>query len=154
MSGKAICTHYWRAEPTAGGRLSGMTVWTLAEVERVVRMSWGADTCDPVDLADWHRDNPARGQCGATALVLNDLFGGDLVLGEVHVGGARTGVHYWNRFGATVELDLTRGQFRPDETVVGGALVTRPTGPPKRCRAQYELLRDRVLTHLGTDPTV
>jgi hypothetical protein len=140
----------WGHRTTADGTLSGMTVWTLAEVEQVVRMSWGADTCDPDDLADWRRDNPPRGQCGATALVLNDLFGGDLVLGEVRVAGERTGVHYWNRFGATVELDLTRGQFRPDEVVVGATIVPRPAGPPRRCRAQYELLRDRVLTHLWT----
>jgi hypothetical protein len=71
------------------------------------------------------------------------------VLGEVRVGGLRTGVHYWNRFGGVVELDLTMGQFRPDEVVVGGTVVIRPPGPPKRCREQYELLRDRVSTHLG-----
>lgn len=127
-----------------------MTLWTIAEVERVVRMSWGADTCDPVDLADWGPDNPARGQCGVTALLLNDLFGGDLVLGEVRVAGERTGVHWWNRFGAGLEVDLTREQFRLDESVVGGQVVQRPDGPPRRCREQYELLRDRVVARLST----
>lgn len=39
-------------------------VWTLAEVEHAVRVSWGADTCDAADRADWHPGNPARGQCG------------------------------------------------------------------------------------------
>jgi hypothetical protein len=39
------------------------------------------------------------------------------VLGEVRVGGERTGFHYWNRFGI-VDVDLTRGQFRPNEVVV------------------------------------
>lgn len=65
--------------------------WTLADLQHVVRMSWGKDTCDP---ADRH----ARGQCGVTALVLNDLFGGDLVLGEVRVAGERE------------EYDLLRGR--------------------------------------------
>jgi len=122
-----------------------MAVWTLADIERAVRTSWGPDTCDPVDLADWHPDNAARGQCGVTALVLHDLFGGELVLGEVEVDGERTGVHYWNRFGTGVEVDLTRGQFRPEETVVRGQVVHRPAGPPRRCRAQYDLFRERVL---------
>ncbi len=112
-------------------------------------MSWGKDTCDPADRPDWRPDNPARGQCGVTSLVLNDLFGGDLVLGEVRVAGERTGVHYWNRFGAGVEVDLTRDQFGPAESVVGAEVVQRPAGPPKRCRAEYELLRARVFAGLG-----
>lgn len=118
---------------------------TLADVERAVRAGWGLDTCDPTDRPDWHPGNPSRGQCGVTSLVLHDLFGGDLVLGEVHVNGERTGVHYWNRF-AGIEVDLTREQFGPDERVVGGQVVARPAGPPKRCREEYELMRDRVLS--------
>jgi hypothetical protein len=125
-------------------------VWTLIDVERAVRTSWGQDTCDPVDRADWHPGNPARGQCGVTALVLHDLFGGDLMLGEVHVAGERTGAHYWNRFGTGLEVDLTRDQFAPEENVVGGQALQRPPGRPKRCREEYDLLRDRVLARLSS----
>lgn len=123
-------------------------MWTLADVERAVRMSWGADTCDPADRPDWHSGNPARGQCGVTALVLHDLFGGELVLGEVRVAGERTGSHYWNRFGTGLEVDLTRDQFRADEEIVGADVVQRPAGPPKRCRDEYDLLRGRVLARV------
>jgi hypothetical protein len=49
---------------------------TLTEIEAAMRASWGEDTCDPVDLP-WSTDNPAKGQCGVTALVLNDLLGGE-----------------------------------------------------------------------------
>ena len=128
-------------------------MWTLADVERAVRVSWGADTCDPVDRADWHPGNPSRGQCGVTALVLHDLFGGELVLGEVRVAGERTGVHWWNRFGAGIDVDLTRDQFRPDEEIVGAEVIQRPAGPPNRCRAEYELLRERVLRVATAGPT-
>jgi hypothetical protein len=121
---------------------------TLAAVDGVIRAAWDADTCDPVDLADWSPDNPARGQCGVTALVLHDLFGGDLVLGEVRVDGVRTGHHWWNRFGPGIDVDLTREQFRADEVVTAGRVVERPARPPRRCRAQYELLRDRVIAGL------
>jgi hypothetical protein len=120
---------------------------TLTDLERAIRDGWGADTCDPVDRPDWHPGNPARGQCGVTAFVLNDLLGGDLVLGEVHVAGERTGVHYWNSF-AGVEVDLTREQFRADESVVGGQVLPRPQGQPRRCLAEYELLRTRVMAAL------
>jgi hypothetical protein len=122
--------------------------WTLSDIELAVRAAWSEDTCDPVDLNDWHAGNPSRGQCGVTALVLNDLLGGELVLGEVHVDGRRIGFHYWNRFGG-VEVDLTRAQFRPDETVTGGRVVERSPGAPRRCREQYEALRRKVLARLA-----
>ena len=82
--------------------------------------------------------------------MVQDLFGGELVLGEVHVGGEKTGHHWWNRFGSGVEVDLTRGQFRPEEIVVGGAVVARPPGAPGRCREQYEVLRARVTARLSS----
>lgn len=125
-----------------------MIVPSLAAVDRAVRASWGADTCDPTDLVDWHPGNPARGQCGVTALVLHDLFGGELILGEVHVGGTRAGSHWWNRFGREIEVDLTREQFQLEEVVTPGIVVKRPDGPPRRCRKQYEILRDRVFARL------
>ncbi len=124
-----------------------MAPWTLSEVERAVQKSWAADTCDPHDLDEWCAANPSRGQCGVTALVLHDLFGGALLLGEVYVGRARTGHHWWNAFGG-IEVDLTRGQFRAEERVTGGRIVERPPGPPRRLREQYEILRTRVFTRL------
>jgi 8-oxo-dGTP pyrophosphatase MutT (NUDIX family) len=121
---------------------------TLSKVRAAVRDAWGPDTCDPVDLADWRPGNPSRGQCGVTALVVHDLLGGELVLGEVFEGGERRGWHYWNRLPDGTEVDLTGEQFGPGETVTGGAGVVRPAGPPGRCRGQYELLRHRVLAGL------
>lgn len=122
---------------------------TLSRLRAVVRDAWGPDTCDPSDLPDWRPENPARGQCGTTALVIHDLLGGDLILGEVRGRGARLGHHYWNRLPDGTEVDLTRDQFSPDETVTAGVVVPRPAGPPRRCRGQYELLRHLVLTRLS-----
>ncbi len=104
----------------------------------------GPDTRDPDDTEDWTPDNPARSQCGVTALVLQDLLGGDLILGEVFVGETQSGYHYWNRLPGGVEVDLTADQFRPGEVVTGGRLQHRPPDAPRRCREQYELLRERV----------
>ena len=54
--------------------------WTLAGIEGIIRSSWGADTCPPdAHNPVWDPANPARGQCGDTALVVHDLLGGDLV---------------------------------------------------------------------------
>jgi hypothetical protein len=131
------------------GTISAMSVLSFTDVERAVRASWGAETCDPAAVDEWRPDNPARGQCGVTALVVQDLFGGDLVLAEVHVDGRQVAYHYWNRFGPGLDLDLTRGQFRPEQVVVGGEVVGRPPDAPRRCREQYELLRERVMARLS-----
>jgi hypothetical protein len=116
----------------------------LEVLRPILRASWGADTCDPHDLRDWRPDNPARGQCGVTALIVQEMLGGELVLGEVFVRDTRTGHHYWNRLPDGRDVDLTADQFRPGEVVVGGRVQQRPPGAPRRCRAQYETLKRRV----------
>ncbi|MCF3101405.1 hypothetical protein IPZ58_07405 [Streptomyces roseoverticillatus] len=125
-----------------------MTPWLLSDIEKALINSWGADTCTPEYRSRWTPGNPARDQCGVTALVLNDLLGGDLVRGEVRVGGVRTDYHWWNRLGEGLEIDLTREQFRPEEIVTGGVVIPRPP-EIKRLREEYELLRARVLEKLA-----
>ncbi|MCA1229933.1 hypothetical protein [Saccharopolyspora sp. 6M] len=120
---------------------------TLTGIEHAFRCSWGADTCAPEDLSEWSPRNPARGQCGVTALVLQDFLGGELLRGEVLVAGARVDFHWWNLLGS-VEVDLTREQFAPEEVVGPGEVVVR--GPLRRMQAEYELLRERVRAHLSS----
>ena len=131
---------------------------TLSEVAAALRSSWGRDTCDDTcdhtDGGDRGPQTPSRGQCGVTALVLHDLFGGELLLAEVWLPDGRLqGYHWWNRLPGRAEVDLTRDQFRPGETVQPPRVVVRPAGPPRRCAAQYDLLRRRVLARLGAGPT-
>ena len=121
------------------------------ELETVVvalRDSWGPDTCSPEDISSWTLDNPARGQCATTAVVLHDYFGGSLVMGEVIVEGERVDYHWWNRLPDGEEVDVTIGQFGLHELVVGGIDVSRPTGPT-RLDAQYALLSSRVSARLA-----
>lgn len=54
-----------------------LAVVDRADLERAIRASWSERTCDPVDLPDWSPENAARGQCGVTALVVQDLMGGE-----------------------------------------------------------------------------
>ncbi|MFW6721593.1 YunG family protein [Streptomyces sp. MAR4 CNY-716] len=125
-----------------------MTPLLLSDIEYAVRSSWGADTCTPEFRARWTPEDPARDQCGVTALVVNDLLGGELLRGEVLVDGQRTDYHWWNRLGLGVEIDLTREQFGPQETVTAGTAIARPPRI-ERLREEYELLRTRVMTQLA-----
>jgi hypothetical protein len=111
--------------------VKGVEVLDTELLRPILRAAWGADTCDPHDLPDWRPDNPARGQCGVTALVVQDLLGGDLVLGEVFVEQAKIGHHYWNRLPDGRDVDLTAGQFHPGEVVTGGQVQRRPPDAPR-----------------------
>lgn len=119
----------------------------LADVEAAIRSSWDADTTTPEHRPRWDPDNPARDQCGVTALVVNDLLGGELIRGEVTVDGEQVDFHWWNRLGLGIEIDLTREQFGPHEVVTGGTVIDRPA-EIVRLREEYETLRGRVLERL------
>src|SRR5690242_14988757 len=92
-------------------RLSGPH--SLAAVEAALRGAWRADPSS--DPARWSAENPAWGQCAVTSLLVQDLFGGQLLRAEVD------GIsHYWLRLEDGSEIDLTREQFGADVSVGGG----------------------------------
>ncbi|MFC9945472.1 YunG family protein [Streptomyces pratensis] len=119
----------------------------LTDIESAIRSSWDADTTTPVHRPHWNPGNPARDQCGVTALVVNDLLGGELIRGEVLVAGERVDHHWWNRLGQDLDIDLTREQFAPHEIVSGGVVIERPA-EIVRLREEYELLSARVQERL------
>ena len=124
----------------------------LEAVAAAMRRHWSLETCDTVDAADWHPGNPARGQCGVSSLVLQEILGGELLLADVFfVDGGRQGYHYWNRLPDGTEVDLTRDQFAPHELVQVPATVSRTFQTPGRLAEQYERLRSAVLADLGLD---
>ncbi|GGL14490.1 YunG family protein [Mangrovihabitans endophyticus] len=132
-----------------------MMPWSLHDLDRALRASWAADTCSPDDVerAGWHADNPAWGHCDITALLLRDVLGGELMVGEVHLDGVPRGFHLWNRLDSGVEIDVTREQFRLGETITAARVLHVPEGTrPRRRHAEYLMLRERVAAHLGTLP--
>ncbi|WP_455569109.1 YunG family protein [Streptomyces echinatus] len=137
---------------SGGWDASGMIPWNLLVLDKALRASWAADTCSPDDQADWQPSNPAWGHCDITALIVNDIFGGDLMVGEVHLNGDQRGFHWWNRLPSGVELDLTHEQFLHGQTVSAARVVQRPPGPLTRRGEEYLLLRERVVKHLGHLP--
>lgn len=55
---------------------------------------------------EWSPENPSRGQCAVTALVVQDLHGGELM--RTTVGGES---HYLNQLPDGVLVDITKEQF-------------------------------------------
>lgn len=53
----------------------------------------------------WRPDNPARGQCSVTSLVVQDFFGGDILKTQTPEGW-----HFYNQIDGR-RIDLTRAQF-------------------------------------------
>lgn len=95
----------------------------MSALEAAIRAAWGRDTSDDPD--EWTPDWSARGQCGATALVVRDLLGGEILIAPV-LGSRQDGEHHaWNRLASGLELDLTADQFRGGETL-GPAVVREP----------------------------
>ena len=130
---------------------ASMPTWTLSELEAAVRSSWGPDTL----FASAHfmargSGQPSRGQCGTTALVIQDLLGGDLMVADVECEGRVEGVHYWNVTPGGVELDLTRDQFTSAESLVNRRRVTGGRNSSSAGEQPFQLLRERVTAALGS----
>ncbi|MEV0319402.1 hypothetical protein [Streptomyces sp. NPDC050659] len=119
---------------------------TLTGIDAALRAAWSADTCSPDDQerSPWTAANPAWGHCDITALIVHDLFGGELLCGEVwSAQGEQQNYHWWNRLPSGLELDLTREQFLHDQRISAPRTVIRPPGPLPRRQSEYELLRLR-----------
>lgn len=87
---------------------------SLNEVAQALRSSWNRETS--YSPKEWSRKQPSSGQCAVTALVLQDLLGGDLI--RARINGHE---HYWIRLDGS-DVDLTREQF--------GRIVSEEPLPP------------------------
>jgi hypothetical protein len=75
----------------------------LGHLQNILNHSWSAETAK----GEWRKDVPSLNQCAITALVVQDIFGGDLLRCPMTNGDS----HYWNRLPDGTEVDLTEEQF-------------------------------------------
>lgn len=72
----------------------------ILEVKNICMRVWSIESS-----SKWTPQNPAKGQCGVTALVVHDIFGGEIMKTNT-IGGW----HFYNKiFGQ--RYDLTDSQF-------------------------------------------
>jgi hypothetical protein len=108
-------------------------------------MAWCRDTAELSTQGYWSDQNPALGQSAVTALLVQDILGGEIVRSLVQGYGA----HYANRLPDGRILDLTAIQFPERTDVPPGETIDRATlvegYPPKRLDTvrRYELLVER-----------
>src|SRR5215216_3696573 len=120
--------------------------YTLAQLEQAIRDGWSLDTAEEDD--GWSPENPSRGQCDVTSLVIHDLLGGEILAAEVFLDGERVEWHMWNRLASGIEVDLTRDQFKRGE-VIGEPTARRrpatfdPAHPRYHRYEQYLVLSKR-----------
>lgn len=85
----------------------------------------------------WRAENPALGQCGVTALVANDLFGGEILKTMLPEGA-----HFYNRLG-NARHDFTAGQFA-NSIMYDDLPSSRAEAMTDTNQQQYDALRSRL----------
>jgi hypothetical protein len=77
-----------------------ITVATPEELFERLKLAWSRESS-----SKWSAENPAKGQCAVTSLVVQDLFGGSILK-----TATRGGMHFYNKIDG-VRWDLTISQF-------------------------------------------
>jgi hypothetical protein len=125
------------------GAMAKPVIGTPADLLYCLLRAWRQDTSLTPD--DWSPRNPSVGQCAVTALVVQDLFGGELLRGCIGEG-----THYWNRLPDGQEVDLTSDQFDGEPMISNTETRTRAyvlSYPSTRAR-YHRLLSNLELSQL------
>lgn len=77
----------------------------LEKLRKILRKSWCKQTAYE---HKWTPSCPELNQCAVTALIVQDYFGGDLLVCDMTNGG----LHFYNHLPDNTEIDLTEKQFR------------------------------------------
>ena len=110
----------------------------IEELQNKLNKAWCAETSYYHEA--WNSSNPAYGQCAVTALIVNDILGGEIVWAEVDLLDGKYESHYFNLVDGE-EIDLTKEQFS------NGIVV--PKGLPKT--KGYLSTREFMLSNENTE---
>lgn len=103
-----------------------------------VETAWSIDTTYCVET--YAGSDPAHGQCAVTSVLLQDVFGGELMRGRA-VGPGFDVWHYWNRLQG-LDIDLTWRQFAVGTVILHPEVTARSVLLANRWMTErYENLR-------------
>lgn len=123
-------------------RLYVKMVFLHGELRKKISECWSKDT----NYFAKKEKIKSRGQCYVTALLVQDLFGGDILMGTVP-NREPPETHYWNRLPDGTELDLTSNQYNGDgfNPIIEGTKARRVNRKNKR----YLILKREYLWRFG-----
>lgn len=107
------------------------------ELFKTLRSSWDARSA--YSSNDWTAENPARGQCAVSSLIVQDYFGGEIMRYQATHPSGKTEKHYANLIEGTL-VDTTRSQFPPSTKL--------EESPPDL--GQFKTMRERMLSDPDT----
>ncbi|MEH7462432.1 hypothetical protein V7166_10235 [Bacillus thuringiensis] len=113
-----------------------MTYMEMEKMREVLFQSWSKETS-----SKWTLDNPAQGQCGVTALVVHDFFGGEIMKTK-----APEGWHFYNRINGK-RYDFTTSPFLEEITYMD-VPSNREEAFADTNEMQYDALKQKVRIHI------
>ena len=119
---------------------------SISDVLKALQDSWSLESTE--EQENWTQSNPSRGQCGISALIINDYFGGKLVLWKVFLGEDQVGFHYSNELPDGTLFDSTGDQFWESEELKEPSSFERPDKLPKNGADRYLNLSNLVRSKL------
>jgi GNAT superfamily N-acetyltransferase len=131
------CVRLFSPRPAAPEAVYALT---LTDLEAAIRASWSSETS--TDPGEWSPENPSRGQCDVTAMLVRSYLGGEILVANVLREGRRVERHAWNRLPSGLTIDLTREQFKRAE-LLDEPLAQEPLGLGN-ARERQSLLARRV----------
>ncbi|MCM3575401.1 hypothetical protein M3172_19555 [Mesobacillus subterraneus] len=108
-----------------------------ADMQKALLNSWSINSS-----SKWTKDNPAKGQCGVTALVVNDLLGG-----QIRKTFLSEGWHYYNEINGEC-YDFTDSQFNEDIEYMD-IPSNREEAFLDTNQEQYDFLKQSVMNNLS-----
>lgn len=108
-------------------------------VRAALQKAWSLETA-----VQWTPKTPAAGQCNVTAVIIQEMFGGDIL--RTRLEGFESH-HYYNRIEGK-RVDLTDSQF--DSPIdYADELSDRNAAMDYVRDAEYQILRSRLSHHLA-----
>lgn len=118
-------------------------IQTLGDLYEVLTHCWQKDTAYPTDQPYWTTRCPSIGQCAITAMLVYDMFGGEMY---------RCDNHYYNKIDGHW-VDLTARQFwdfgdRCDYAS-GRKVYRNRTGQSGHTKRRYDMLVRNIAEYLA-----
>ena len=125
-----------------------MAIFTSEALLNALAASWDQETsyCP----AEWSTENPARGQCVVSSLLIQHLLGGELTRVKTQYHG-QPETHYFNVLPSGAVLDSTRSQYPADAVLTPHPVDLKAFDSVREkllsdpdTKNRYELLKERV----------